>query len=159
MDAETLILETFVDETFFTAPCVPDARLYLDLPYIEEEESTSVYAEAFSNFLKLTPDDLRKVTPYAFAMFKQFETAVDPSCLNVTVEEEEGGWSEVSVEGVNLIRNKSYEDTVYVQLSVECTWDPEHGMQFIYRNGNVLSRVSANDGEYFLVDLPALPTK
>ena len=89
-------------------------------------------------------------------MFKEYEASVDPSCLNVSIEEEQAVWKEITVGGVNLIRDHKNGNIVYAQLEVECSWDAEHGMQFIYRNGNVLIRVSAEDGNYFLSDMPAL---
>ncbi len=35
---------------------------------------------------------------------------------------------------------------MYVQIAADCDWEPEHGLQLVYRGGNELVRVSEQDG-------------
>jgi len=44
-----------------------------------------------------------------------------------------------------------------VQITAECEWEPEHGLQIVYRDGSELKRVSQQDGHLTYVDAYGLP--
>jgi len=44
-----------------------------------------------------------------------------------------------------------------VKICAECTWEPEHGLQIVYREGSVLSRVSDQDRHLTHADAHGLP--
>lgn len=46
---------------------------------------------------------------------------------------------------------------VYVQLAGEYSWDEEHGIQLIFKEGIDLTRVSSQDGHYAHCDAWGLP--
>lgn len=46
---------------------------------------------------------------------------------------------------------------VYVQIAAECDWEPEHGLQIIYRRGVEFCRVSDQDGHLTYSDAYDLP--
>ena len=156
MDPEALILATFEGETTFKPPCLPNRSLELDV--FEEVDDASIlreHVEVFSRFLGLTSEELQKAGPYAYEMFKMFESTVEPSCLDVAIDSVEQVWSEIEFEVLNLIRGA--DGKVYAQLPGECSWDPEHGIQFVFLDGDRLSRVSSTDGHYSIRDTPGLP--
>ncbi|PID36202.1 MAG: hypothetical protein CR993_05880 [Rhodobacterales bacterium] len=41
----------------------------------------------------------------------------------------------------------SAEPDIYLQILCDCTWEEEHGIQFILKNGSKLTRVSEQDGD------------
>jgi hypothetical protein len=56
-------------------------------------------------------------------------------------------WNHVVCEEILIDRNDAGgEPVIYVALLCSCAWDVEHGLQLVYRNGEVLSRVSEQDG-------------
>ncbi|WP_299246886.1 hypothetical protein [uncultured Aquimarina sp.] len=40
-------------------------------------------------------------------------------------------------------------DEIYVQILCNCVWEEEHGLQFVLKKGNELTRVSDQDGNLF----------
>ena len=155
MDPETLVRSTFEDMTFFEVRCLPGIRMYLDAPDVQEDLSDlPEFVEALRNFMELTPEDLKVAEPHLFAEFKQCEAAIDPTCLDVVISDSSEVWGELEFRSVNLMKP---DDKVYVQLAAECSWDPEHGIQLIFRNGKHLTRVSEQDGHYDECDPWALP--
>jgi hypothetical protein len=38
---------------------------------------------------------------------------------------------------------------IYIQALCKCVWDDEHGIQFIFKEGKELIRVSEQDGDLF----------
>jgi len=158
MNPEELIRATFEDYTRFEISSLPNVVLDLDVPDIEEDESDmNEFVEALANFMQLTDKELRLAIPYLFAEFKEYEDNVDPSCIDVSVSEESDIWNELKFTGVNLVRRGYGDKAVYVQLTAECSWDEEHGIQLIFRKGKELSRVSDQDGHYAHCDAFGLP--
>ncbi len=47
---------------------------------------------------------------------------------------------------VFVSRRSERDRAIYVQITADCDWEPEHGLQIVYRRGSELSRVSDLDG-------------
>ncbi len=146
---------TFEDVTYFEVRCLPGIRLCLDAPDVQGDLSDlPEFIEALRNFMELTPECLKVAEPHLFAKFKQCEATIDPACLEVVISDSSEVWGELEFRDVNLMKP---DDTVYVQLAAECSWDREHGIQLIFRNGRHLTRVSEQDGHYAYWDAWAFP--
>ncbi|MEM7571705.1 MAG: hypothetical protein AAF433_02340 [Bacteroidota bacterium] len=50
-----------------------------------------------------------------------------------------------------IVTKDRYEkkEGVFIQILCECTWEEEHGLQIVLKNGNELIRVSDQDGHLF----------
>ncbi len=66
-------------------------------------------------------------------------------------------WEYVHPSEIFVRRRSRREKGVYVQITAECDWEPEHGLQIIYRRGKELSRVSDQDGHLTQTDAYDLP--
>jgi hypothetical protein len=60
--------------------------------------------------------------------------------------EEHDIWKQVFPKEVYLMRRPYKQHDMYVQVSCECSWEPEHGLQLVFRQGKKLTRVSGHDG-------------
>ena len=155
---EQLIRATFKDETFFEVKCLPGRSLCLDAADVNDDLSDlAEFSKALGLFMGLTPESLLEATPYLYAEFKDYESSVDPSYLDTVVSRDLDIWNELDFTCVNVVRRRYGDRGVYVQLAAECSWDPEHGIQLIYREGSSLSRVSEQDGHYTHCDAFGLP--
>jgi hypothetical protein len=57
-------------------------------------------------------------------------------------------WRHVFVRQIELKKDARHgEPSMYVLVYCACDWEEEHGLQLVYRNGNVLIRVSSEDGD------------
>ena len=65
-------------------------------------------------------------------------------------------WKHVQPSEVYVKRRRK-DKKVYMAIAAECDWEPEHGLQIVYRNGDQLSRVSAQDGHLSYCDAYAKP--
>jgi hypothetical protein len=45
-----------------------------------------------------------------------------------------------------VIRNRRGDGRVYVSLECECDWEPEHGLQIVFREGRTVTKVGPYDG-------------
>jgi len=66
-------------------------------------------------------------------------------------------WQFVTPTGVCVDRREDYDRDVYVTVACDCTWEPEHGLQLVYRRGGQLVRVSGQDGHLTDANVKDLP--
>lgn len=54
-------------------------------------------------------------------------------------------WSLVRPRRLSISRRYDRDKEIYLQISCGCDWDPEHGLQLVFRKGHQLVRVSGQD--------------
>jgi len=92
---------------------------------------------AVESFLRLGPKDRIAASPYVYKNYLRIRDLAAVGNLCLTTE----------------ARDKA----VYIQITAACDWEPEHGLQIIYRRGVDVSRVSAQDGHLTHTDARDLP--
>jgi len=101
---------------------------------------------AIEAFLALDRSALDAASGLAFEYYKVYSELIDEDAVPVIAGPEEV-WDHVTfgVEGV-VRRDQHGDNEVCVLLMSGCDWEPEHGLQMVFRRGSVLSRVSECDG-------------
>ena len=66
-------------------------------------------------------------------------------------------WAHLQPTAIHVSRRHRRDQRVYVQITAECDWEPEHGLQIVYCEGNRLVRVSDQDGHLTHTDAYDLP--
>lgn len=66
-------------------------------------------------------------------------------------------WTLVRPRRLSVSRRYGRDEAIYLQISCGCDWDPEHGLQLVYRKGYQLVRVSGHDGHLTTADAYAKP--
>ncbi len=57
-------------------------------------------------------------------------------------------WRHVFVREIDIRKDTRHgEPSIYVLVHCACDWEEEHGLQLVYRNGGVLTRVGQQDGD------------
>lgn len=120
----------------------PGVKLRFVLESVEDDASAEEFAAAISNFLALTMRHRDEATPFVFANYREFVEAIEEDEWNFTLEDI---WSHVHPTAFHVSRGH-HDGKVYVQITAECDWEVEHGLQLIYREGIELTRVSDQDG-------------
>ena len=54
-------------------------------------------------------------------------------------------------------RRQRNDKDIYILMACECEWDPEHGLQLVFRQGRKLTRVSDQDGHLTQSDAFDIP--
>lgn len=106
---------------------------------------------AMGNFLALGAADRQVVAPQVLANCHDFLEAVgaesDEDREMAALTDASGVWRFVDCRALQITRDETEgEPSIYIALICNCAWEQEHGLQIVYRNGNVLGRVSARDG-------------
>jgi hypothetical protein len=130
------------------------------LPFTVTVEATDdVYppdvAEAVRNFLALGRDGRAAAAPLVYKNYADFADAV--SEVDVEIAGPAAVWDHVQVTEIHVDRRHRRDRDVYVQVSCNCDWEVEHGLQLVYRQGSRLVRVSDQDGHLTHADAYDLP--
>jgi Domain of unknown function (DUF6985) len=68
-------------------------------------------------------------------------------------------WTHVQLGKEPIVsRRASGDKAIYVSIECNCEWEPEHGLQLVFRNGNQLVKVGPYDGHLTHADAYADPS-
>lgn len=114
---------------------------------------------AISSFLKLGRQERLEVSRYVFANYHQTAkfAAAQGYDLDCRIASEEAIWQHVQASALFIDRRDRRDCAIYVSVLAECDWEPEHGLQIVYRRGSELVRVSQQDGHLTYADACDLP--
>ena len=150
-DIEEWLQSELIDVGYF-----PEKRLRFILENIEDDEAQQDYAAAVVNFLKMTTADREVASLYVFKNYSEFVRTVGEDEIDVRIAVATDVWKHIQPSEVYVKRRRK-EKKVYTAIAAECDWEPEHGLQIVYRNGNQLSRISTQDGHLSYCDAYAKP--
>ncbi|MCL7419884.1 MAG: hypothetical protein M8364_03145 [Methylobacter sp.] len=137
-------------------PYLDGQSLQFIIECIEDDETPEDFEQAIRNFLSLTADDRHEATPYVFQNYRQFVEAVGEDEFDFTIPSASKVWEHVQMTAIHVSRRTYAEKDVYVQITGNCDWEQEHGLQVVLRRGNILARVSDQDGHLTTADAYAL---
>ncbi len=105
--------------------------------------------EALTNFLNLKAEDRNLISDLAhkncmdFLDTVGFDNADEPFRL---ITDKNKIWNFIHPTEIYIKRRPYKEQEIYVQVSCECDWEQEHGLQLVFRQGKKLTRISDQDG-------------
>lgn len=122
-----------------------------------EASDESDTREAIESFLKLDSVDRIAASPYVFKNYQQIASVLRKEDIGCEIAAEIDVWKHVRPTEIFVSRRNRGSRAICIQILAECDWEPEHGLQIIFRDGRVLSRVSAQDGHLTHADAHGLP--
>ena len=115
---------------------------------------------AIASFLKLGASDRLAISRHVFANYRRMAKLVsEKDDLGCRIESEEAVWQHVHPSEVFISRRHRRDKAIYISITAECDWEPEHGLQIIYRRGSELARVSDQDGHLTHTDAKTFPKR
>ena len=138
-------------------PYFPGVRLTFVIEDLAKDRSPQELEAAVRKFLELTPADRDEASSHVFKNYTEFVEAVEPEDDDVVIGRPEEVWAYVHPTAIHVSRRHRRDRKVYVQITADCDWELEHGLQIVYREGNQLSRVSSQDGHLTHTDAYDLP--
>jgi hypothetical protein len=128
----------------------------------EDPAQTEFLSVAVGNMLRLDAAGLTQVQHLVFQYYREmldmYDRAHRPAIL---VRRAEDVWHHVSF-GSELHVSRRHEDDeedgIYFSLECNCTWEPEHGLQIVIRDGLAITKLGPFDGHLTNTDAFADPT-
>ncbi len=125
-----------------------------DKTFINEAE------QALTNFLKFNATDRNSISELAYKNCMDFLDAVgfneaDEPLRQISNKDEI--WNFIQPTEIYVTRRPYKEQDIYIQITCECDWEQEHGLQLVFRQGKKLTRISDQDGHLTEADAYAKP--
>ncbi len=105
--------------------------------------------EALSNFLTMKIDDRNNLSELAHKNCMDFlnEIGQDEQDAHLwKIEDKNDIWQYIYPTEIYLKRRFYNDKDIYLSIACECDWEQEHGLQFVFRQGKKLTRISEQDG-------------
>lgn len=112
---------------------------------------------AINAFLRLGPRDRLAAGKYVFENYRKMAELVNEEDLGCRINSQDEIWKHVHPSEIFVSKRGRRDNYIYIQITAGCDWEPEHGLQIIYRQGQQLSRVSEQDGHLTHSDAYDLP--
>lgn len=103
---------------------------------------------AIRRFIALSPADLAVATPHVHAYYRDSVGAGWSPDLALSSPDDV--WRHVTPPPEFVVRVS--DGVAYVQLECECAWEPEHGLDLVFRDGDTISKVGQFDGHLHHLD-------
>jgi hypothetical protein len=122
-----------------------------------DEADAGEASAAIESFLSLGPEDRLAASPHVYKNYSRITDIVDEEELGCQIDSDTQVWEHVDPSEIFVSRRSRRDRAIYVQVTAECAWEQEHGLQLVYRRGSELSRVSQQDGHLTYTDALDLP--
>ena len=125
-----------------------------DKNFIEEAD------QALKNFLKLNLDDRNLISDLVYNNCIDFLEAVGFDEMDEPlrqIQSKNDIWNFIQPTQIYVTRRPYKEQDIYVQITCECDWEEEHGLQLVFRQGKKLTRISGQDGHLTEADAYGKP--
>lgn len=108
----------------------------------DEDPKKAEFHAAIANFLAAGPEVLQAAEPHLFAYYQDFRHDQPEEILSPS-----GVWKHIRLGEEPIVTRRNHGDQgVYVSLESNCDWEPEHGLQIVFKNGLVVNKVGPFDG-------------
>jgi len=139
-----------------SVPYFDGAALAFILDSVDQSDEQEI-TTAVESFLRLGPTDRVAASPYILKNYLRIAELADDEDLGCRIDSSSNVWNHVHPLEVFITRRQRRDRAIYVQITANCDWEREHGLQIIYRRGAELSRVSQFDGHLTHTDAFDLP--
>jgi Domain of unknown function (DUF6985) len=139
-----------------------DSKLRVAFVDFEPDSDHSFIKEADSaleSFLKLDLKYRDKITPHVFNHFLEFKDLVEIEDIpnEMTGIKKLEIWKFINPIEITITRRPYNKPDIFISMECECLWEPEHGLQLVFKKGQKLTRVSDQDGHLTKADAYDIP--
>lgn len=125
----------------------------LDEKFIKEAD------KAMESFLQLDTEYKNQITNYVYNHFLKFKSLVGLEDIPIEMNEiqESEIWNYITPSEILITRRPYNEPDIFINMTCECLWEQEHGLQLVFKKGKALTRVSGQDGHLSTADAYGIP--
>jgi hypothetical protein len=110
--------------------------------------------------MKMGDNERLGISDLVYKNFKTIISEVDYPYWSDTLRQTKEAteiWKFVQPTGITVSRRPYGEQDIFIDISCECEWEEEHGLQLVFRQGKKLTRVSQIDGHLTDADAYDIP--
>lgn len=130
-----------------SVPLLNGAKCRVLVGGYEEDLNKADFHEAIANFLHPGNAALEAAEPYIFKYYLDVKESIEPEYDFPTITEPSSVWQFIQFGKDAIVSRRSDDDkSIYISLECNCDWEPEHGLQIVFKNGAVINKVGPYDG-------------
>ena len=125
----------------------------------QDDSSPNDFQAAIQNFLSLTPETLADAEEHVYQYYKR----MNDMCWNesddeyLRIQSPSDVWKHVEFGVEPLVVRRKRDNKIYISLECECDWEPEHGLQIVFKEGIRVNKIGGYDGHLSNSDAYADP--
>jgi hypothetical protein len=108
-----------------------------------DESLNSKYETAINNILKVNIEVLNKANNEIFHYYKD---CIDYFNHGLVISKPEDVWKHITFGKYLHVEYRDDDSLVYISMENECEWEPEHGLQIVFKNGLEINKIGQFDG-------------
>jgi hypothetical protein len=125
----------------------------------EEDPHQEDFHAAVASMLSAGNDLLREATPDVFRYYEDLNSEWEPGDPEYVEAGVDDIWEHVRFGRELHVSRRSHGDhAVYVSVECNCDWEPEHGLQVVFKEGRTVAKVGPYDSHLTNVDAYGDPT-
>lgn len=116
-------------------------------------------ARAIRSFIALRPSALAEVEEHVFRYYLDCKAHLEPGDAGyVEIATAKDVWKHVDFGFEATVGRRKDDGKVYISLECNCDWEPEHGLQLVFKEGCRVNKVGPFDGHVTTSDAYADPS-
>ncbi len=125
----------------------------------DDDQEKGEFHEAIENFLAADATVLEAAASHIFRYYQDCNADWEPGDEEyIAIQAPADVWDHITLGDEPTVTRRGYGDHgVYVTLECNCDWEPEHGLQIVFRRGLSVCKVGPNDGHVTNSDAYANP--
>ena len=126
--------------------------------YEDDDKPEEIHA-AIENFMAIERSVLEDAQPFIFAYYEAVNDNWEPDDEEYIQIDSPGDiWKHIQFGKKTYVSRRPRGDRgIYVVVECECSWEPEHGLMLVFRNGEHINKVGQFDGHLTNSDSYDLP--
>ena len=114
----------------------------------DEDPGKVDFHVAIRNFLAADQSVLKEAEPFIYQYYRDMNSNWSPENDGyVRIVTAQDVWAHIRLGKQPMVSRRPYGDRmIYVSLECECDWEPEHGLQIVFKDGLKVNKVGQYDG-------------
>jgi hypothetical protein len=125
--------------------------------YDREEYREAIHG-AIRSFLTIDDDVLKQAEPALLEYLEDMNSNWDPGDEEfIALARPSDAWKHVRLGTELHVRPRKKDGKAYISIECGCDWEPEHGLQIVFKEGRVVNKLGPYDGHMTNSDAYAKP--
>jgi len=113
----------------------------------DEDSAKEDFHTAIKNFLSVDRSVLTNAKLHVYNYYKDCNSNWEPEDEEyVEIPSSREVWKHVQFGNRPRVSRRGRDKCIYVSLECNCDWEPEHGLQVVFKNGLKINKIGPYDG-------------